>query len=149
MMAEALGGGDPSAAMRMGRRVMRLSLWAGVIIAAGLAATSWLIARIFSHDAAVTSRTTVGLLLLALLLIPGGLAFGLDGVLIGAGDYRFLGRAAVGELLGFLPFGALALAYPGLGIAGVWGALGLWMLLRAVVKERRFAGEKWLSVTAS
>jgi len=41
------------------------------------------------------------------------------------------------------------LAYPGLGIAGVWGALGLWMLLRAIVKERRFAGEKWLSVTAS
>jgi Na+-driven multidrug efflux pump len=149
MMAEALGAADHEAAVRTGRRVVRLSLYAGIAVAALLAATSWLVARVFSHDDPVISRTTVGLLVLALVLVPGGVAFGLDGVLIGAGDYKFLGRAAAGELLGFLPFGLLALAVPGLGIGGVWGALGLWMVVRAIVKYQRFVRGHWALVPAT
>ena len=74
---------------------------------------------------------------LAVLLVPGAIAFAHDGILIGAGDYRFLGRAALGYLAAVAPLAVLILLVPELGIAGVWGALLLWMLLRAAVNDRR------------
>ena len=68
-----------------------------------MALASPLLARLFSTDPAVISRATTGLLLLAVLLVPGAIAFAYDGVLIGAADYRFLGRAAFGYLLAVVP----------------------------------------------
>ena len=59
------------------------------------------------------------------------------GVLIGAADYRFLGRAAFWYLVAVVPLAALVLALPQLGIAGIWGALVVWMALRATVNHVR------------
>ena len=73
------------------------------------------------------------------MLLPGAVAFGLDGVLIGAADYRFLGRAAFGYLLAVLPIAAVVVAIPSLGLAGIWIGLVVWMILRAVVNARRAA----------
>jgi Na+-driven multidrug efflux pump len=84
------------------------------------------------------------MVVLGLLLLPGAIAFALDGVLIGAGDVRFLGRAMVIALAIYLPFAALPLAWPALGIVGVWSALALWMVARAVLMNRRFRGVAWL-----
>ena len=70
-------------------------------------------------------------------LLPGAIAFADDGVLIGAGDYRFLGIAAFGYLLAVLPIAVAVLAVPSLGIAGIWMALVLWMTLRAAVNTFR------------
>jgi Na+-driven multidrug efflux pump len=75
--------------------------------------------------------------LLALLVLPGALAFADDGVLIGAGDYRFLGVAAFGYLVAVLPIGIAVLATPSLGIVGIWIGLTVWMTLRAVVNTLR------------
>ena len=79
----------------------------------------------------------VTLALLALLLLPGAVAFADDGVLIGAGDYRFLGLAAFGYLLAVVPIAIAVLATPSLGIAGIWFGLTGWMGLRAVVNTLR------------
>jgi Na+-driven multidrug efflux pump len=78
------------------------------------------------------------------LLVPAAVAFGYDGVLIGAGDYRFLGLAAVGYLIAVVPLGLLALR-TGAGIAGIWAALVVWMALRAIVNHRR--AQRLLTVT--
>ena len=102
-------------------------------------------ARVFSSDPAVTSRVTAGLVVLAVLLLPGSVAFALDGVLIGAGDVRFLGRAMVIALAIYVPFVALPLLHPSLGIVGVWAALVIWMTARAVLMHRRFRGTAWIS----
>ena len=74
---------------------------------------------------------------LAVVLVPGAVAFAYDGVLIGAADYRFLGRAALFYLIAVLPIGAVTLLYPELGIAGIWGGLLIWMTLRAAVNHIR------------
>ena len=69
---------------------------------ATLALLSPLLPHVFTNDAAVIARATPALLYLAVLLLPGAIAFALDGVLIGAADYRFLGRAALAYLVAVL-----------------------------------------------
>ena len=49
----------------------------------------------------------------------------------------FLGRAAFWYLVVVLPIGAVTLLYPQLGIAGIWGGLLLWMIIRAVANHIR------------
>jgi putative MATE family efflux protein len=137
LVAEELGGGDPLEARRVARRVVVLSLWTAGVLAGLLALASPLLARVFSADEAVVSRATTGLLLLAVLLIPGAVAFAYDGVLIGAGDYRFLGLAAFGYLLAVAPIAVVVLAVPDLGIAGLWIGLIFWMIVRAFVNHLR------------
>jgi Na+-driven multidrug efflux pump len=99
---------------------------------------------VFTSDPAVASRATVALLFLALVLPPGGVAWALDGVLMGAGDYRFLGRASALSALAFLPLALLTLAVPTLGIAGVWLAMVMWMVARAALNERRYRSGQWI-----
>lgn len=145
LVAGALGGGDTALAMRVGRSSTRLSVWAGAVIAVVLAALSPLIPHVFTGDSAVASRITIGLLVLAAMQLPGAVAFALDGALIGANDERFLGRAAVGNVLAYLPLALLTLWYPSLGMLGLWGAQLIWMTCRAVVNHRRWTSEHWAS----
>lgn len=136
LVAEGLGRAADDGA-RVAQRVVRLSMVAGVVLATVVAATSPLLPRVFSDDAAVVERATVALLFLALLLLPGAAAFAYDGILIGAADYRFLGLAALGYLVAVIPIAVVVLATPSLGIAGIWSGLTVWMLLRAIVNRRR------------
>ncbi len=136
LVAEELGHGGSGAA-DIARRVVRLSLVAATAIALVIAAMSPLLPRVFSDDPAVVSRATAALLFLAVLVLPGAVAFADDGVLIGAGDYRFLGVAAFGYLVAVAPIALAVLAAPSLGIAGIWCGLVLWMVLRAVVNTLR------------
>ena len=87
-----------------------------------LAALSPLIPHAFTSDPAVVSRVTAGLLVLAVMQLPGAIAFALDGALIGANDERFLARAAIVNLLAFLPLALVTARNPGLGMVGLWGA---------------------------
>lgn len=136
MVAEEFGKGGDRASYTSDRAV-RMSLWVGITLGAVIAATSPLIARAFTDEADVIGRATVALVLLGAVLVPGSIAFATDGSLIGAGDYRFLGRAALAYLVAVVPIGALVLLAPGLGIAGIWTGLLVWMALRAVVNHRR------------
>jgi putative MATE family efflux protein len=136
LVAEELGRGGVDARL-IASRVVTLSVAAAVGLAAALLVTSPLLPRIFSDDPDVVSRATAALALLALLLLPGAVAFADDGVLIGAGDYRFLGLAAFGYLLAVVPLAIAVLATPSLGIAGIWLGLTAWMLLRALVNTLR------------
>lgn len=119
------------------RRVTVLSLAAACVIAAALAiAAPWLPA-VFTGDDGVRTAATTALLLLAVAIVPAAIAFAGDGVLIGAGDYRFLGRAALGYLLAVAPIGAAVLAAPDVGISGIWVGVIAWMCLRAAVNTWR------------
>lgn len=135
LVAEELGHGDRRAAGHVGDRVVVLSIATGAAVAILLAAGSPLIARGFSGDDAVVSRATAGIVVLAVLMLPGAVAFAYDGVLIGAGDYRFLGRAAFGYLLAVIPIAVVVLISPSAGIVGIWCGLTFWMTLRAVVNH--------------
>jgi len=137
LVAEEQGKGPGGDAGFVARRSVRLAVIAGVGLGVVVASTSWLLPRAFSDDPAVVERATGALLWLAIAVVPGAVAFAYDGILIGAGDYRFLGRAAVGYLVAVVPFGLVTIVRPSLGIAGIWSGLVVWMVLRAVVGDRR------------
>jgi putative MATE family efflux protein len=132
LVADELGRGGPGALV-VARRTIRLSIRFGVVLAVVLGLSAPLVARVFSSESDVISRATVALVLLALLVVPGSIAFATDGALIGAGDYRFLGRAAFAYLLAVAPIAAVVLAVDDLGVIGIWVGLLVWMILRAAV----------------
>lgn len=138
LVAGELGGNHPAEAARVGRISTRLSLWVAGGLAITLVAISPIAPAVFSGDDAVRSRLTAGLIILAVMQIPGAIAFAYDGALIGAKDERWLGRQAVYNLLGYLPLALATLFFPVLGLAGLWGAQLMWMAMRAWVNARRW-----------
>lgn len=132
-------GPPPSAAeMRhVSRRVVRLSVLVGAAIAVVLAVLAWWLPGWFSGDPAVVERARAALWWVAGVLPIAAVAYALDGVLIGAADYRFIGRVSVAYAVVVVPLELLVLRVRGLGIAGVWAGLCVWLVLRAVVNHRR------------
>ena len=149
LVGTSLGGGRQDEAVEISRRLLRFGTVTGGSIALALAATSWLLPHVFTADPAVARRATIALLLLALLQVPAAVAFVLDGVLMGASDFRFLQWCTVGAAAAFLPFAAAVLADHRLGIAGIWSGLLAWMLARTVANSVRFARQRWLVAGAS
>ena len=136
LVAEEVGRGGRDA-QRVASRTVALSRRVGVCAGAVVVLTSPLLARLFTTDPAVVSRATVALVMLGAVTVPGSIAFATDGALIGAGDYRFLGRAAFGYLVLVAPIAAIVVLTPSFGITGIWTGLLAWMVLRAVVNRRR------------
>ena len=80
-------------------------------------------------------------------LMPfAGIVYALDGVLIGAGDVRFLRNITLAAaLLGFLP--AIWIAYfLDLGLGGVWAGLALLILIRFGTTVWRWRSGRWAVV---
>jgi putative MATE family efflux protein len=139
LVADGLGRGDIATAREISDRVVALTVWCASAIGIVVAATSPLLPRLFTADGAVISRASAGLAVLGLVVLtPAGVAYALDGALIGAGDYRFLGRAAFGYVVVLVPIGAVVLV-TGSGIVAIWLAIAVWMVLRATVNNRRAA----------
>jgi putative MATE family efflux protein len=136
LVADELGRGATTGAAELSHRTARLSVFAGVGLAVVVAVAAPLLPHAFTGDAAVMSRATDALWWLAVLLVPGAIAFAYDGVLIGAADYRFLGLAALAYLIVVTPVGLAVLGLD-LGIAGIWAGLTLWMVIRAAVNHHR------------
>lgn len=137
LIAEDLGRADRGAAAHVARRAVVMSISVGVVLGVVTAALSPVLPHLFTNDAAVLDRATGAVLWLAVLMLPAAVAFAYDGVLIGAGDYRFLGRAALGYTLALIPLAAIVLTWPELGIAGIWLGVTVWMLMRASVNHWR------------
>jgi putative MATE family efflux protein len=138
----ALGAGDVLGANRAGRRMLQWGSGAGVV--GGLlvvAAQPWL-ADLFSDDEQVVRLAAFLLWWVAALQPINGVVFVLDGLLMGAGDVRFLARAMVGAFLVFLLAAGLVLV-TGAGIGWLWAALGALMAARLVPLRRRFVQGTW------
>jgi Na+-driven multidrug efflux pump len=71
-----------------------------------------------------------------------GAVFALDGILIGAGDTRFLMWAMLAAAAVYVPAALLAL-HEGWGITGVWAGLAALIAVRLVTAGGRFAGGRW------
>ncbi|CAN5480570.1 MATE family efflux transporter [soil metagenome] len=139
LVAGELGSGNFEGAAAVGRASVRLSLWCSIALGALVVAATPFLPSLFTSDPAVRSRLIGTLLVLAVMQIPGGIAFALDGALIGAHDMTWLGRQAVINLVGFLPLAGATLLWPRLGLAGLWGAQLMWMTMRAAVNWRRWS----------
>jgi putative MATE family efflux protein len=146
MVGTKLGEGDMDGALHVSRRLLRVGTWIGVGIGVVLAASAPFLPHLFSTDARVVDRATIALVLLGLLQVPAAVAFVLDGVLMGASDFRFLKWTTLAGAAAFLPFAVAVLAWPGLGIGVLWLGLVAWMTARAAVTMARFKrSERWIA----
>jgi Na+-driven multidrug efflux pump len=138
-VSAAVGAGDPQAARDAGRRTLRLGLLAGVALGLVTAALAIGAPDLFTSDAAVRDVAVTGLLASAATMPLAALAFVLDGLILGLGDYAAMRRAMILAIFAFAPVAALVLRWHWLGLAGVWIALGLWLAARSALLGRRWA----------
>ena len=142
IVGRALGGGDTESAYAAARRMLEWSVGAGVLIGGVLLVLIDVIPRAFTSDPAVLERAHAMWPLFCLLWPPAAIVFALDGILIGAGDTRFLALAMVVSAAVYVPLAFAALAFDW-GIVGVWCALLALMGMRLITLAVRFAGRRW------
>jgi putative MATE family efflux protein len=142
LVGRLLGAGDAGGARAAGRRMLWWGLVAGAVAGVAIAALRGVLPRLFTDDAAVVAVCATLLVVVAALQPVNALVFVLDGVLIGAGDLRFLARAMVLAAAVFVP-AALAVLALDLGVVWLWGAIGLLMAARLAALGARFAGPAW------
>ncbi|MEZ5257498.1 MAG: MATE family efflux transporter [Ilumatobacteraceae bacterium] len=145
LVAEAIGADDTPLAARVAKRSLRLSIGAGLVLGMALAASAPWVGRLFSNDHAVVSRASGGVLVLAVLLVPGAAAFAVDGILIGAGQFRALSHMMLVVLVVFIGCATVPILVPASGVIGIWGALAVWMLGRAFLGVRWCQRYLWVS----
>jgi putative MATE family efflux protein len=148
LVGAALGASDASAARRIAGQVARWSAGAGTAFAALYAAGWWIVPRLFTSSPAVWHQVHLLWPWFVLMLPAAGIVFGLDGVLIGAGDVAFLRTITiVAALGGFVPI-TLAAAYWDWGIGGVWAGLTTFVVVRLVGMVWRARTDRWVVLGA-
>jgi putative MATE family efflux protein len=142
LVSRALGAGLIQHAVAGARRMIAWSALAGLGFAVLLLALSEALPRIFTADAPVLERVGAAWLLFALMQPLNGAVFALDGILIGAGDTRYLMWSMLGSTAACIPVTYLAYVQSW-GIAGVWLALTVLIAVRLATTGGRFATGRW------
>ncbi|MEA2167952.1 MAG: hypothetical protein QOF76_1252 [Solirubrobacteraceae bacterium] len=148
LVGRMLGAGDAAGARAAGRRMIGWAVVAGGVFAVVLVALGGVLPHAFTDDARVIDRAHAMWPLLVGMLPFGGAVFALDGILIGAGDTRFLAGAMVVSSAASLAL-AFTAAAAGWGIVGVWAALCAFIAVRLVTCLARFRGAHWAVVGAT
>jgi Na+-driven multidrug efflux pump len=103
---------------------------------------------LFTGQPDVRHALSSALIVIGLTVPLSGLVFVLDGVLIGAGDGRWLAFAQVGMLVAYLPV-ARAVHAHGVTPALLWWGFTTFMLFRALTLTWRARGDAWTVVGAT
>jgi putative MATE family efflux protein len=142
MVGRALGAGDAARARASAARVILWSVVVGAGFGVALLALTDVIPRAFTSDPAVIEQAKEIWWLFAAMMPLNGAVFALDGILIGAGDTRYLMWGMLASAAVYVPVALLALDR-GWGITGVWWGLAGLIGMRALTCGVRFAGSRW------
>jgi putative MATE family efflux protein len=142
IVGHALGAGDVAAARSATWRMTVWGIVVGVVAGVVVAAARPLYVPLFTTDHAVRVLLAQVLLLVAAYQPVSGVVFVLDGVLIGAGDNRFLAVASIATTVVFLAC-AYAALWAGGGLTGLWLAVGAFMIARLAVLSARARTAAW------
>jgi putative MATE family efflux protein len=151
LVGRALGAGDVDEARSRTRRMVHWGVLAGALLAVLVAVAAPLYSLIFTTDPQVRTLLTVALLVVAFMQPVAGWVFVLDGVLIGAGDGRYLAIASVISVGLFLPAAFAVIVLDLSGVAGqiaLWAAIGVWLLARLATLTYRERSGAWLVIGA-
>lgn len=152
LIGKGLGAEDRPLVRRVLGRTVAWGAWFGVITGAIIGALSGVIGLAFTGDAGIATLVQPALIVLAIAQPVCGVVFVLDGVLIGAGDAKYLAIVGVLNLVPFVPALALVAWMHPVGAAGLaWLAVaffGVYMLARLATLGWRVRGSAWLSVEA-
>ncbi|PZG01689.1 MATE family efflux transporter [Micromonospora deserti] len=148
LIGAALGAGDDAGARALARRIGLFGAACGAVFAVLIAAGAGVVPGWFSSDPQVHEQAMVAWPWFVAMQPLAGVVFALDGVLIGAGDVRYLRNLTiVAALGGFLP--AIWLAYGlDLGLGGIWAGLTLFVVIRLAALLLRLRSGGWAVVGA-
>lgn len=143
LVSQELGGGQTLRARQLAVRVLVWSTATGTLLVVALLSVSDLLPHAFTDNGAVLDRVAAIWPIFAIMQPLNAAVFALDGVLIGAGDTRYLMWAMlISSVLAFCPL-ALTSALLGWGIVGVWSAIVAFLLARLLSCGLRFRTERW------
>lgn len=144
LTGRSLGAGDRAHTRALTDRMIRWGWASGVVTGLALAAAAPLLGPLFTHDRAVLDLLTPVLLVAALGQPVAGVVFVLDGVLIGAGDGRYLAWAGLVMLAAYAP-AVIVVALTTHSLIWVWVVLvAVFMGTRLAVLLARARGDAWL-----
>ena len=142
MVGRMLGAGDAAGARAASGRMIAWSSVLGTAFGLLLLVLGDFVPRLFTGDEAVVGQAHEIWWLFAALMPLNGAVFALDGILIGAGDTRFLMWGMLAASAVYVPVALLALANDW-GILGVWCGLAGLIVVRLATCGARFAGNRW------
>jgi len=145
-----LGAGRVERARAATRTMLRWGLGYGLALGLLTVVLREPIARIFTPDPQVLGYAASALVVAGLGQVVSGYVFVADGVLMGAGDFRYLAIAMAGGLAAYLPVvWLLARAAdhgqltPSAALGWLWAAFTGFMLTRAITLGWRLRGSAW------
>ena len=131
IVGKELGAGSRDVARAVSNRLLALGFSFGVLLALGLAAISPWLGSWFTSDRAVVVAFASILPILILMQPINGLVFVWDGIAIGAAAFSALAWSTL--LASLVTIGVLVAVIPlGWGLVGVWLAIVVLMLVRAM-----------------
>lgn len=154
LVGRGLGASDLEHVHAVLRRCVQWGLASGAVLGGLVIATAWVLPALFTSSPEVAALLPPSLVVLGLSAPLGGLVFVLDGVLIGAGDARYLAWTGLVNLAVFVPLAlgvvwwADAAGLPGaVALAWLTAAFAIgYLAARAVTLSLRARGSAWLVV---
>ncbi|NQX13945.1 MATE family efflux transporter [Microbacteriaceae bacterium VKM Ac-2855] len=146
LLGKHLGAGDPATARNVTNRCIRWGIGSGAVLGCAVTALSGFLPVIFTTDPVVKQILPPIIVIVGLTAPLGGYVFVLDGVLIGAGDGRYLALSGLVNLAVFVPLALLAPRAPeGLQLVALWLAFAVGYLgARALTLGLRARSDVWL-----
>jgi MATE family, multidrug efflux pump len=143
LVGKLLGADDEPGARGASQRMLELGVTAGVVLGVLTVALRTALVPLFTDSRAVADLAEQVLWFVAALQPVAAAVFVLDGILIGAGDSRYLAAAMAAATVLYLPAVGLVAATDG-GLLLLWAAFSLWVIARLVGMGGRFLTDRWL-----
>ncbi|MGL5830378.1 MAG: MATE family efflux transporter, partial [Angustibacter sp.] len=144
LIARGLGAGDLDLVRKVAGTLLRWGGLVGGLLAVLVFASHRVIPLAFTAETLIRQNVSESLIVLAALLPLAGLVFVLDGVLIAAGDGRWLAAASLAHLAAYTPIVVFARMFP-LTPSQLWGAFGMFLVFRGATLLHRYRSDRWLS----
>ncbi|MFI6143062.1 MATE family efflux transporter [Streptomyces griseus] len=143
-----LGANDEKGAREACRRMVEWGIGSGIVLGVLIVLARPLFIPLFTSDPSVKDTLLPALLVVAVSQPIAGVVFVLDGVLMGAGDGRYLAWAMLVTLAVFAP---VALLVPSLGggLTALWWAMTLMMAVRLITLWLRTRSGRWIVTGAT
>ncbi|NEC19436.1 MATE family efflux transporter [Streptomyces parvus] len=143
-----LGADDEKGAREACRRMVEWGIGCGIVLGVLIVLARPLFIPLFTSDPSVQDALLPALLVVAVSQPIAGVVFVLDGVLMGAGDGRYLAWAMLVTLAVFAP---VALLVPSLGggLTALWWAMTLMMAVRLITLWLRTRSGRWIVTGAT
>lgn len=152
LVGAGLGGGDVASVRAVLRRCLQWGMAVGAAIGVVVIALSGILGRVFTSAPEVLAILPLTLIVLGISVPLGAAVFVLDGVLIGAGDARYLALTGIVNLAAFVPMAIAVLLWgpsDAIGLALLMAAFALgYLAARLATLWPRARSDAWLVLGA-